>query len=35
MNMKILKILFPNYFGDIENILYLNNLLFTTLPLKW
>lgn len=31
---KILKIFFPNYFEDIENIFYHNNMLFTTLPLK-
>jgi len=34
MNRKILKIFCPNYYGDIWNIYYPNNMLFTTLPLK-
>jgi len=34
MNKKILNI-FPNYFEDIENIFYHDNMLFTTLPLKF
>lgn len=31
MNRKILRIFFPYCFGDIENIFYANNMLFTTL----
>ena len=30
MNMEIVKIFFPNYCGDIENIFNPNTLLFTT-----
>jgi len=33
MNRKVLTLLFPKYYGDIENIFYPNNLLLPTITI--